>query len=98
MNIRIDTPFFKQQAKEIEPLIPRHYSGIVRHYLPEMTTSHIQTVKKGYVADWLTHCVLAFIAKTKTRIPANIELDLPNGILYEDVVIEEVIIEKRFVN
>jgi hypothetical protein len=95
MNIRLDTPFFKQQAKEIEPFIPKHYSSIVRHYLPEKTVSHIQTVKKGYVADWLTHCVLAFIAQAKTRVPADIELNLPKGILYEDVVAGTVTIREE---
>jgi hypothetical protein len=47
------------------------------------------------VADWLTHCVLAFIAQAKTRVPADIELNLPKGILYEDVVAGTVTIREE---
>lgn len=93
MNIRPDAPLFRQQAKEIEPHIPKYYSSIVRHYLPEISVSHIQTVKKGIVVDWVVHCVLAFIGKTKTRIPKNLKIELPEEINMKDIILEEIDLE-----
>lgn len=92
MNIRPDAVLFRQQAKAIEPFIPKHYSSIVRHYLPEISISHIQTVKKGIVVNWEVHCVLAFIGKTKTRVPHGVKIQIPEGIDLKSVILEEVIL------